>query len=139
MQVHEQFFARPHSIGEVCGWIDCTRQYLNKEIRDGKLRVRKLSPKLVRIMPADLLQWLDRAASPPLPNTEASASHAGREDDEPSKKCVSPGADKRTMPTEKKEERETPGSEPGASQRELNPELSSQHEKTTSKSNNGPT
>ena len=55
------FLSRPRSIAEVAEYMDCTAWFIQQEIALGKLRARKLSPKLVRILPADLREWLDRA------------------------------------------------------------------------------
>jgi excisionase family DNA binding protein len=63
---HERFFQRPHSIEEVAEYLGSTRDYIGRQIYSGKLRARKLSAKFVRIMPSDLIEWLDAAATKPI-------------------------------------------------------------------------
>jgi excisionase family DNA binding protein len=62
-QIEDPFFLKPRSIEEVADWFGCQRRFLVDEIHAGRLRGRKVSPKLIRIQPADLREWLDKAAT----------------------------------------------------------------------------
>ena len=36
------------------------RRFVEKEIESGRLRVRRLSRRMIRIMPADIKDWMDK-------------------------------------------------------------------------------
>jgi hypothetical protein len=59
----EEFLSRPRSINEISDWLNCTPRFLYREATAGRLKVRKLSHCLVRVMPADLKRWLDDGAT----------------------------------------------------------------------------
>jgi excisionase family DNA binding protein len=52
---------RPLSIEQVCEWAGVSRRFLELEIERGNLKVRRLSKRLIRIMPKDLAAWMERA------------------------------------------------------------------------------
>jgi hypothetical protein len=54
---------RPMSITELASWIGCSRRFLEVQVERGKLRIRRISPRLVRVMPGDVARWLDQAAT----------------------------------------------------------------------------
>jgi hypothetical protein len=62
-QMNEQFFFRPHSVEEVAVYIDATPKFIRHEIAEGRLIARRLSPRLIRILPGDLQRWLDEAST----------------------------------------------------------------------------
>jgi hypothetical protein len=64
-QQTDQFLSKPRTKTELCEWLGCCPRFLESEISSGRLRVRKLSVRLVRIMPNDIQAWLDQAASTP--------------------------------------------------------------------------
>jgi hypothetical protein len=43
---------------QVCQLAKCSPKFLEKETKDGHLRVHRLSPKLVRFRPIDIENWL---------------------------------------------------------------------------------
>jgi excisionase family DNA binding protein len=55
--------SRPLTIAELCEWLGVSRRYVEGQVATGKLRVRKISSRLVRVMPSDAARWLDRAAT----------------------------------------------------------------------------
>ena len=63
MKSNEGFLDKPRSIDEVAEFLGCTRRFLASEIAAGRLRARRLSARLIRIMPEDLRHWLDAAAT----------------------------------------------------------------------------
>lgn len=54
---------RPLTIAELGEWLGVSRRYIEGQVARGKLRVRKISSRLVRVMPSDVAQWLDNAAT----------------------------------------------------------------------------
>jgi hypothetical protein len=66
MDQKDPFLSRPRTKAEVCEWLNFTPRFLESEISHGRLRVRRLSARLIRIMPADIISWLDKAASQPV-------------------------------------------------------------------------
>jgi excisionase family DNA binding protein len=54
---------RPMTMAGLAEWLDVSRRYLEGEVNSGRLRVRKLSPRLVRILPSDVAKWLAQAAT----------------------------------------------------------------------------
>jgi hypothetical protein len=63
MDQKDSFLNRPRTKAELCDWLGCTPRFLEREISHGHLRVRKLSSRLIRILPADIQAWLDRAST----------------------------------------------------------------------------
>jgi len=61
--MNNEFFTRPRTIDEVAGFLGCTRRFVASEIAAGRLRARRLSARLIRIMPGDLRSWLDQAST----------------------------------------------------------------------------
>jgi hypothetical protein len=59
----DPFLSKPRTKTELCEWIGCCPRFLESEISAGRLRVRRLSARLVRIMPSDIQAWLDQALS----------------------------------------------------------------------------
>ncbi|SRR5260221_10601178 len=47
------------SISQLCEWLGVGRRFVEMEIARGNLRVRRLSKRLIRIMPADIEAWLE--------------------------------------------------------------------------------
>jgi hypothetical protein len=62
-QQKDSFLSKPRTKTELCEWIGCCPRFLESEISSGRLRVRRLSARLVRIMPSDIQAWLDQASS----------------------------------------------------------------------------
>jgi hypothetical protein len=59
----EQFFSRPRSVEALAEHLDCTPRFLRNEILAGRLKARRLSSRLIRLMPGDVQQWLDAAST----------------------------------------------------------------------------
>jgi excisionase family DNA binding protein len=55
--------AKPMSVDELANWLDVSRRFVETQIEKGYLRVRKISPRCIRILPGDVAQWLDRTAT----------------------------------------------------------------------------
>jgi len=55
--------ARPLTIAELCEWLGVSRRYVEGQVAKGRLRVRKISSRLVRVMPSDVVRWLDQSAT----------------------------------------------------------------------------
>jgi hypothetical protein len=51
------------SVEELADWAGVSRRFLETQIEKGFLRVRKISPRCIRILPGDVAQWLDRTAT----------------------------------------------------------------------------
>jgi excisionase family DNA binding protein len=58
------------TIKQLCEWLGVSRRFVEKEIESGRLRVRRLSRRMIRIMPADLKAWLDGDSQPSLNSTD---------------------------------------------------------------------
>jgi hypothetical protein len=50
---------RPQSIEQVCEWGGFSRRFLELEIARGRLKVRRLSKRLIRILPKDIIEWME--------------------------------------------------------------------------------
>lgn len=59
----QNYPTRPLSIAELCQWASVSRRFVELEIERGNLPVRKLSNRLIRILPGDVRVWLDRAST----------------------------------------------------------------------------
>jgi excisionase family DNA binding protein len=55
--------SRPYSIEQLCEWASVSRRFVEMEIERGNLRVRRLSTRLIRIMPKDVAAWMERAST----------------------------------------------------------------------------
>ena len=62
---NDPFFEKPHSILEVAEYLGTTKVWVERQILLGRLRARKLSTRLVRILPEDLREWFERCATTP--------------------------------------------------------------------------
>jgi excisionase family DNA binding protein len=51
------------SLEELADWLGVSRRFLEVQIEKGRLRVLRISPRLVRILPGDVAKWLDHAAT----------------------------------------------------------------------------
>jgi excisionase family DNA binding protein len=49
----------PMKVDELAAWLGVSRRFIECQIAHGKLRVRRLSARCVRILPNDLREWLD--------------------------------------------------------------------------------
>jgi excisionase family DNA binding protein len=49
-------------LGEAAMRVDCSRRFLEHQIKAGRLSVIRLSPRCVRIRPSDLAEYLERNA-----------------------------------------------------------------------------
>jgi excisionase family DNA binding protein len=59
----QEFFDRPRSPEELAAFLDVTQKFVYEQIKKGRLRARKLSGRMIRIMPSDLKRWLDQAST----------------------------------------------------------------------------
>jgi excisionase family DNA binding protein len=59
----DPFFSRARSIREIAAYIDSSEEFVEEKIHAGELRARKLSPRFIRVLPADLLAWLERGST----------------------------------------------------------------------------
>jgi hypothetical protein len=57
------FPTRPMTVQGLAEWLDVSRRFLEGEINRGHLRVRKISPRCVRVLPGDVADWLDLAST----------------------------------------------------------------------------
>ena len=57
------FPSRPMSLAELASWLDVSRRFLELQIEKGHLRVRRISPRCIRILPGDVAAWLEKAAT----------------------------------------------------------------------------
>ena len=53
---------KPMSLEELADWLGVSRRFVEVQVEKGRLRVRRISPRLVRILPGDVAKWLDNAA-----------------------------------------------------------------------------
>jgi excisionase family DNA binding protein len=61
----DRFLETTHSVPEIADYLQTSRVYIERQILAGNLRARKLSYKVVRILPEDLRDWLERCAVQP--------------------------------------------------------------------------
>jgi hypothetical protein len=59
----EPIFDRPRSPEDLAVFFGCTPKFIYKEIREGRLRGRKFSDRMIRVMPSDIIEWLNNAAT----------------------------------------------------------------------------
>jgi excisionase family DNA binding protein len=57
------FYATARSYFEVAEFFRVSYPYVKREAHEGRLRVTKLSRGVVRIMPSDLIAWVNRGAN----------------------------------------------------------------------------
>jgi excisionase family DNA binding protein len=55
--------SKPQSPDELAQWFGCSRRFIEGEVAAGRLRARKISPRLVRFMPSDIAAWLARSST----------------------------------------------------------------------------
>ena len=55
--------SQPLSIEQLCEWAGVSRRFLEMEIDRGHLKVRRLSKRLIRVMPKDVAAWMERVAT----------------------------------------------------------------------------
>lgn len=51
-------FSKPCTVENLAEYLGATPRFVRNEIAAGRLRARRLSARLIRILPADLQQWL---------------------------------------------------------------------------------
>jgi excisionase family DNA binding protein len=66
--------SKPCTVEKLAEYLDATPRFVRSEIAAGRLRARRLSARLIRILPTDLQQWLDASATTPVDNTPNIAS-----------------------------------------------------------------
>jgi excisionase family DNA binding protein len=66
--------SKPCTVEKLAEYLDATPRFVRNEIAAGRLRARRLSARLIRILPIDLQQWLDASATTPVDNTPNIAS-----------------------------------------------------------------
>jgi excisionase family DNA binding protein len=59
MKTPEDWPTRPMTIKQLAEWAGVGRRFIELEIERGHLRVRRLSKRLIRIMPADIEAWME--------------------------------------------------------------------------------
>ena len=64
----DQVVSKPCTVDQLAEYLDATPRFVRNEIAAGRLRARRLSARLIRILPADLQQWLDASATTPTNN-----------------------------------------------------------------------
>ena len=57
------FPTRPMSLEELATWLDVSRRFLEFQIAKGHLRVRRISPRCIRVLPGDVADWLNKTAT----------------------------------------------------------------------------
>jgi len=63
-QVQAQNFPdRPLSLADLAAWLGVSRRFLEVQIEKGQLRIRRISPRCIRILPGDVAQWLEQTAT----------------------------------------------------------------------------
>jgi excisionase family DNA binding protein len=77
---NDPFFERPRSIKEVALYLGATRVHIERQILAGKLRARKFSTRFIRIMPADLREWMDACSTKPFTAAPAGQQQEEREE-----------------------------------------------------------
>ena len=61
----DDFLSRSRSLQEISAFLDVSDGFLRVEILKGRLVARKLSNQLIRVLPGDLRNWLDRCVTRP--------------------------------------------------------------------------
>jgi hypothetical protein len=64
----QNFPDRPLSLADLAAWLGVSRRFLEVQIEKGQLRIRRISPRCIRILPGDVAQWLEQT-----PTTEVDA------------------------------------------------------------------
>jgi excisionase family DNA binding protein len=59
----QNFPDRPMSVAELADWLGVSRRFLETQIEKGSLRVRRISPRCIRILPVDVAHWLEQTAT----------------------------------------------------------------------------
>jgi excisionase family DNA binding protein len=55
----DDFPTTPMKVAELATWLGVSRRFIECQVAHGKLRVRRLSARCVRILPNDLRDWLE--------------------------------------------------------------------------------
>ncbi len=55
-QVHQQ--NKPISKKELVAWLGCSSKYVEAEVKAGKLRIHRMSRRMVRFSPSDIEAWM---------------------------------------------------------------------------------
>lgn len=61
----EVFLSRSRSLQEIEAWLGVSDAWLRQEIIKGRLVARKFSDKMIRVLPSDMKDWLDRCMTRP--------------------------------------------------------------------------
>jgi excisionase family DNA binding protein len=64
----DRVVSKPCTVDQLAEYLDATPRFVRNEIAAGRLRARRLSARLIRILPSDLQQWLDASATTPVNN-----------------------------------------------------------------------
>jgi len=59
----QNFPDRPLSLADLAAWLGVSRRFLEVQIEKGQLRVRRISPRCIRILPGDVARWLEQTAT----------------------------------------------------------------------------
>jgi hypothetical protein len=63
LEVSAEFLSRPRSVEALAEYLDTTPHFVRKEIQAGRLKARRFSSRMIRLMPGDVQQWLDAAST----------------------------------------------------------------------------
>jgi excisionase family DNA binding protein len=66
------------SPNELAHHLGVSRRFLEEQVKAGRLRVRRISPRAVRFFRGDVLAWLNSVSSPPSPQSRAEAHPSNR-------------------------------------------------------------
>jgi excisionase family DNA binding protein len=75
---HSQFMkedpclSKPRTVDEVASYLSCTRDFVIRQIEDGRLRAIKLGSKFIRIWPEDFINWIKKGGT----TSKAESEHA---------------------------------------------------------------
>jgi excisionase family DNA binding protein len=61
--IFEDLPTRPLSPNELAEFVGTSRRFIEEQVRHGKLRARKISPRAVRFFRSDIAAWLAKTAS----------------------------------------------------------------------------
>jgi excisionase family DNA binding protein len=59
----DPFFLKPRSVEEIAKRLGASQAFVYREVVRGRLRGLKFTPKTIRVLPSDLRQWIEQAAT----------------------------------------------------------------------------
>jgi hypothetical protein len=57
------FYSRPRSPEDLAKFLGCTARFIRNEVLSGRLKACRLSSRLIRLLPGDIKEWLEKTST----------------------------------------------------------------------------